>query len=53
MESNVIVEGICSSEESYGIVYKHYRGDGDSKVSAKIQEGCGVCEGYERYVTKI
>lgn len=49
MESSVIVEGFRSSEETYGLVYKHYIGDGDSNVLAKIQEGCN----YGRYVTKI
>lgn len=49
MESSVIVESFCRSEEDYGLIYKYYIGDGDSSVYARIQESCH----YGRYVQKI
>ncbi|XP_054265988.1 uncharacterized protein LOC128988593 [Macrosteles quadrilineatus] len=49
MESNVIVEAFRQSEAEYGLVYKHYIGDGDSSVFARIQEKCR----YGRFVTKV
>lgn len=49
MESKIIVEGFKRSEQDYGMYYKHYIGDGDSSVFARIQEGCR----YGRHVTKV